>query len=103
MSLTKSDLARISRVLQKEEALQPIEGSVTLIGGVLTLVFNGLLSDALDAQRALMAHHLNTDIDPNSDEARARMIEGGAVLELDVLEPLWRHSEIVPPSEIVEL
>jgi len=103
MSLTQSDLARISRVMQKGECLQPIEGTVKLEGGVLSMSFDGTQSYALDAQRALMAHHLNTDIDPNSDEARVNMVEGMAVLEIDVLEPLWRHSEIVPPSEIVSL
>lgn len=68
--LTSSDLARISRILHKTRCPQPIEGKVTLAQGVLTLSFNAPQSCALDAQRALMAHHLNTDIDSESDEAR---------------------------------
>ncbi|MEP3891385.1 MAG: hypothetical protein ABJN69_13075 [Hellea sp.] len=99
--LTQSDIARISRILQKTDCSQPIEGVVSLENGALTLRFNAPQSRALDAQRALMAHHLNTDIDPQNEEARVRDVNGIAVLELDVKAPLWKHSEKVPPSEVV--
>lgn len=103
MPLTPSDLARISRIMQKSNCPQPIEGKVTLAQGVLTLSFTAPHSRALDAQRALMAHHLNTDIDIETDEARVRDEGGTSVLELDVKAPLWRHSEMVPPSEVVSV
>jgi hypothetical protein len=78
-----------------------MEGKVTLEAGLLTLSFKALHSRVLDAQKALMAHHLNTDIDAQSDEARVRDKEGITVLEMDVKTPLWRHSEMVPASEVL--
>ena len=84
MTLTKSDLARISRVLQKEECVQPIAGSVRLSGNGLRMSFDSPVNDAQDALRALMAHHLNTDIDADSSEARSKMIDGYAFLEIDI-------------------
>lgn len=99
--LTPFDLARISRIMQKTNCPRPVKGRVTLTGGVLSLSFNSPQSRALDAQRALMANHLNVDIDARSDEARVREIDGIAELEMDVKAPLWKHNERVPPSEVV--
>ena len=101
--LTPSDLARMSRILHKTNCPQPIEGKVTLLQGVLILSFAAPHSRVIDAQRALIAHHLNTDIDPGSDESRVRDVDEISVLELDVKLPLWKHSERVPPSEVVSV
>ena len=96
------DLTRIARILQKEEAVQPIGGAVKLTGGVLSLRFDAVRSDVRHAQTALFDHHLNVDIDPESSEARINTVDGYQVLEIDVKDPLWRAPESTPPNRMVK-
>jgi hypothetical protein len=99
----KAIATRISRILAREECKQAIPGSVSLIEGVLTVSIDGDRSDAKMARDALLDNHLNIDIDPNSSETRIKMVDGMAVIEFDVVDPLWRATENTPPNRMVKL
>ena len=101
--LTQTDLRRLSTILETVDLKGfKILGRAYLEEGVLGMPFL-TEEDALNAQRAFISYHMNTDIDPDSNEARIRRLETGVWLEIDVLEPLWREKENVPPVKVTRL
>lgn len=103
MAIQKEDIDRINRIFEKESVLQPVEGSITLSDGILSMDFVGEVAKTNDAETALMSHHLNTNISSERPESIQTVGDGKVTFKIYVNDPLWKFSEIVPPSKITKL
>ena len=103
MAIQKEDIERIRRIFEKENVLQPVEGSIALSDGILTMRFVGEIAKTNEAETALFAYHLNTNISNERPESIQTVGEGEVTFQIYVNDPLWKFSEIVPPSKITKL